>query len=163
MAMTSDQSTRGKPITGRTVLACFLGFFGIVFVANFFLVRAAVTSFGGVETASSYQAGLEFTRESAAAQAQDARHWQVAAHLAGGEFDVSARDAAGQPLTGLDIAVRLHHPTDRRLDQVIEPERTGAGQWHADTTPPPGQWDLVIELSRDGERLFRSSNRVVTR
>ncbi|MCJ8142736.1 FixH family protein [Ancylobacter sp. A5.8] len=163
MAMSSDHTSTGKPITGRTVLACFLGFFGIVFGANFFLVRAAVTSFGGVETESSYKAGLEFTRESAAAQAQEARHWQVAAHLAAGELDVSARDADGQPLTSLDIAVRLHHPTDRRLDQAVDPERIGAGRWRAAAAVPPGQWDLVIELSRDGERLFRSSNRVVTR
>ena len=27
----------------------------------------------------------------------------------------------------------------------------------------PGQWDLIIDLSRDGERVFRSRSRVTLR
>ena len=36
------------------------------------MIRCAVTTFGGVETESAYQAGLAFKRETAAARAQDA-------------------------------------------------------------------------------------------
>jgi hypothetical protein len=36
----------------------------------------------------------------------------------------------------------------------------GAGLFRGTTAAAAGQWDLVIELSRDGERLFRSKNRV---
>ena len=34
------------------------------------------------------------------------------------------------------------------------------GQFHGHSAPLAGQWDLVIELSRDGARMFRSRNRV---
>jgi len=153
----------GRQITGRFVLACFLGFFGVVFVANFFLVRAALTSFGGVETESAYQAGLQFRQESEAAAAQAALHWQVDAHIEPGRLDVTARDAQGRPLTGVELAATLHHPTDRRFDETLDPVRVGAGQWHAGDEVKAGQWELVLELSRDGERLFRSTNRVLVR
>jgi hypothetical protein len=36
-----------------------------------------------------------------------------------------------------------------------------AGQFRGTAGALAGQWDLVIELSRDGTRLFRSRNRVV--
>ncbi|TCK30502.1 nitrogen fixation protein FixH [Ancylobacter aquaticus] len=153
----------GRPLTGRTVLICFLAFFGVIFTANFFLVRAAVTSFGGVETESSYKAGLAFRAESEAAAAQEARHWQVDAHVEPGRVDVSARDAAGRPIADAVLAVTLQHPTNRRLDVTLDPVRVSAGRWRADDTVASGQWELVIELSREGERLFRSTNRVVIR
>ena len=153
----------GRPLTGRMVLACFVGFFGVVFLANFILVRAALSSFGGVETESSYKAGLVFAQEADAAARQAALHWQVAAHVADGAFEVSARDAAGRLLPDLAIAVVLHHPTDRRLDIVIDAEPAGIGVWRAAPAVPPGQWELMIDLSRHGERQFRSQNRVWTR
>lgn len=153
----------GRPLTGRTVLACFLGFFGVVFTANFFLVRAAMTSFGGVETESSYKAGLAFRQESEAAAAQARLHWQVDAHIEPGRLDISARDAQGLPLTDVALSAALHHPTDRRFDVTLDPVQLAAGQWRASDAVTSGQWELVIELSRDGERLFRSTNRVLVR
>ena len=160
---TPPSATPGRPLTGLHVLMIFLGFFGVIFAVNFYMVRAAVTSFGGVETESSYKAGLAFTQESNAANAQAARHWKVEAHLVRGRLDVTARDAQGQPLTGLDLTLALHHPTDRRFDEELEAIPTGAGQWRASPAEAPGQWDLVIELARNGERLFRSTNRVIVR
>lgn len=160
---TSLDGTGGRPLTGRTVLLCFIGFFGVVFTANFFLVRAAVTSFGGVETESSYQAGLVFRQESEAAAAQDSLGWKVEAHVAPGRLDVAARDADGRALSGVTLAAALHHPTDRRLDVTLDPEKVGAGQWRASDAVMAGQWELVLEFSRDGERLFRSTNRVIVR
>lgn len=161
--MTARDEHKVRPLTGRTVLICFIAFFGVVFTANFFLVRAALTTFGGVETESSYKAGLAFKAESEAAAAQAARHWQVDAHVEPGRLDVAARDAAGRPLTDVALSATLRHPTDRRFDVTLDPVKVGAGQWRASDTINAGQWELVIELSRDGERLFRSTNRVVIR
>ncbi|CAA0113461.1 Uncharacterised protein [Starkeya nomas] len=153
----------GRPLTGRTVLICFIAFFGVVFGANFLLVRAAVTSFGGVETESAYKAGLAFRQESEAAAAQDARNWKVEAHVEPGRLDVAARDAQGRPLADVALTAVLQHPTDRRLDVTLDPVPVSAGLWRASDEVTAGQWELVIEFSRDGERLFRSTNRVIVR
>jgi nitrogen fixation protein FixH len=147
------------------VLFCLIAFFAVVALANGILVRAAVTSFGGVETASSYQAGMAFAREIEAARAQDERHWQVKAKVLPGagitRLEIDARDAAGQPLAGLQASAQLAHPTDRRADRMVSLSEAASGQFRGTAGAMAGQWDIVIELSRDGTRLFRSRNRVV--
>ena len=111
---------------------------------------------------------MAFAREEAAAEAQQARHWRITAALrpeAGGptQIELSARDRAGQPLTGLNATVALHHPNDRRLDRRVAMQADGPGRFRGAVAPHPGQWDLVIELARDGERLFSSKERVILR
>lgn len=154
-----------RPLSGRTVLICLIAFFAVVSLANGIIIRAAVTTFGGVETSSSYQAGLAFARETAAVRAQDALHWQVKARVEPGAdrtlVEIDARDAAGAPLSGLQADVNLAHPTDRRSDHRVTLSEGASGRFRGTAQPIAGQWDVVIELSRDGERLFRSRNRVV--
>jgi nitrogen fixation protein FixH len=59
--------------------------------------------------------------------------------------------------------VRLAHPTDRRLDQAVAMVGDGAGHFRGAAAFAAGQWDLVIDLDRNGERMFRSRNRVILR
>jgi nitrogen fixation protein FixH len=156
--------TPPRPLTGRAVLLCLLGFFGVVALANAIMIRAAVSTFGGVETSSSYQAGLAFEREVASAQAQDALHWLVKAKVRPATdalvVEIDARDAAGRPLAGLDASMVLHHPTDRRADQTVALAEDTTGHFRGATALISGQRDVLIELSRGGERMFRSQSRV---
>src|SRR4051794_41770775 len=72
-------SADGRPsreVTGRMVLVGLVAFFAAVAGVNAVMIWAAVSTFGGVDTESSYQAGLAFARETAAVAAQDALHWQ---------------------------------------------------------------------------------------
>ena len=57
-------------LTGRMVLACLVAFFAIVFGVNAIMIRAAMSTFGGVETQNAYQAGLAFNHQQADALAQ---------------------------------------------------------------------------------------------
>ena len=163
-------NTRRKPheLTGKHVLFCFLGFFALVFAVNAVMVKAATSTFGGVETTSSYKAGLMFEKEVARAGQQDALNWQVRGKLGrgrGGEavLDLSARDAKGVSLSGLTAEARLAHPADERLDHVIALSTTGAGQFHGQTQAQPGQWELIVDLYRDETRVFRSRSRITLR
>jgi len=156
-----------RQLTGRTVLLCLMAFFAVVSIANAILIRAATSTFGGVETSSSYQAGLAFARETAAAHAQDELHWLVRANVrpAGGQtvVTVDATDTGGRPLTGLQATARLAHPTNARSDKAVTLGESTSGRFAGTTEIMAGQWDLIIELSRDGQRMFRSRNRVVLR
>ena len=150
------------------MLLCLLAFFAVVASVNAVMMTAAVTTFSGVETKNAYQAGVTFAREEAAAEAQDSRHWRVNSslrHEANGltQVELSAQDRAGRPLAGLEATVSLNHPNDRRLDRTVTMQANAAGHFGGVVTPSPGQWDLVIELSRDGERLFRSKERIILR
>ena len=151
-------------VTGRMVFAGLVAFFAVVLGVNAIMIHAAVSTFGGVETESSYRAGLAFAREAATVAAQDARHWTVTAQAAiegdATVVEVTARDASGRPITNLAATASLAHPTDRRADHAVPLVSQGAGRFRGTTAASAGQWDLVIELSRDDERLFRSKNRV---
>lgn len=157
-----------RELTGRVVLIILLAFFAVVVGVNVVLMRAAATTFGGLETESSYKAGLAFKQEASLAHAQDERAWKVDANLvrlrdAGAQFEISTRDAKGQPIPHLDLVLTLAHPTDKRLDRVIATGEIATGRFRGVADVPAGQWELVIELSQNGERMFRSRNRVVLR
>lgn len=157
-----------RELTGLAVLLCFLGFFGVVFAVNALLVQAATSTFGGLETGSSYKAGLMFAQELAQAEQQEARHWRVDGKLArdrggGAVLELSARDDRGAPLSGLTAQARLAHPADARLDHAIALDRNGAGAFHGETPAQPGQWELIVDLYRGEERVFRSRSRVTLR
>jgi nitrogen fixation protein FixH len=158
-----------KPLTGRTVLFCLLGFFGVVIGINMAMLKLAIDTLPGTEVDSAYGASLAYNGEIQAAAAQAARGWSVVGRVerdADGRaaVKVEARDANNAPLTGLIFSARLSRPLDKRADRstvLIEHE---AGIYRAPTTDiAPGQWDLVIEADRGSERLFLSRNRLILR
>jgi nitrogen fixation protein FixH len=146
------------------VLVGLVAFFAAVAGVNAVMIWAAVSTFGGVETESSYQAGLAFARETAAVAAQDALHWRVQAKVSGSAgatlVEVVATDAAGSPVRGLQAEARLVHPNDKRADRLVALDEGAPGQFRGSSPPLVGQWALVIELTRERTRMFRSRNRV---
>ena len=160
------QSTGEWRLTGRMVLLMLIGFFGLVTIVNVVMIRAAISTFGGVDTPSSYQAGLAYKADEAAAAAQNARHWSVEAHLtparAAAEIvTIEVLDDAGVPVTNAEVAARLAHPIDERRDIAFAVTEIDAGTYSGTAPAGPGQWFLAIEIRKNGERLFRSQNRVV--
>ena len=152
-----------RPLTGRAVLFMLLGFFGLVIAVNIVMVRAAISTFGGVDTPSSYQAGLAFKADEAAAAAQDSRGWTVNAKLApasGGEsvaIEVPTRPAgrsAEQYLT-----VRLAHPIDERRDVTVAMSEIAAGSYRGKVAAETGQW-ILDHRHRQGRPAPRSARAI---
>lgn len=156
-----------KEVTGRMVLICLVAFFTVVAGINALMTVLAVSTFGGVETESSYKAGLAFAREMSASRAQDALRWRVQATVTPQSerqrIELLAQDADGRPLTGISASARLSHPADRREDVTVDLYETSAGRYIGNAAPADGQWYIIVELTRNGERVFRSRNRVVVR
>ncbi len=166
--MGPSRTGRPREITGWTVLGLTVAFFAVVVGVNAFMAHEALSTFGGVDTESSYRAGQLFEREVALAKAQDAQHWQVEAKVTPAPdgtalLDIVARDASGAPLAGMTATAVFARPTDQRLDRAVAVTEDAAGRFHGSAAIAAGQWDLLIELSRQGDRLFRSKNRVVLR
>jgi nitrogen fixation protein FixH len=156
----------GFRLTGRMVFACLVVFFATVVAVNVVMIRAAISTFGGLETANPYQAGLAFNRDHAAAQAQDGRAWKVTANLVRrsgdiAELSVKLHDSNGHPITGVALAATLAHPADARRDQSITLVQRAAGEFVGTADVPPGFWDLIIDASHDGTDMFRSRSRVL--
>ena len=159
-------SAHSRPfrVTGRFALACIVGFFLTVATVNAVMIRFAVTTFGGVETESSYKAGLAFKAETAASAVQERLGWKVDVCIdprsEGAKVHVTIRDAAGAPVPGLEITVNAAHPADRRRDTVLATLELSSGSFVASAPPGLGRRILTIEFTRNGERIFRSVNRV---
>ncbi len=159
-------ATGGREITGRFVLFCMLGFFGVIIAVNLTMARFAISTFGGVETKNAYSAGLAYARELADSRAQDARHWKVDARVhrtADGKarVELSALDKAGAPLGALTPVLVFRHPTDARRDHEVAMNFLEPGSYSGLSELPPGLWVLRLELMRDGERVFRSTSKVM--
>jgi nitrogen fixation protein FixH len=154
-----------KELTGRKVLAMLVAFFGLVMLVNFFMMKAAISTFGGVETKSSYEAGRTFEGEVAKAAAQAARDWQVSEHLSPSGSDqmlsIDLRDAEGTPVTGVEVAARLVHPVDERNDIAFALSETGPGTYSGKAGVPAGVWEIDLLVARGDDQLFRSKNRVI--
>jgi nitrogen fixation protein FixH len=166
MPMTASSST-ARPITGRFVLIVTVAFFAVVISVNVVMMRLAIATLPGTEVDSAYSASLAYQKEIQAAQQQDRRDWKVDAHLernADGtaQLNVGAKAPGDAPLAGLSVFARLERPTDRRADRPFDVSENGGGIYRGIAHGvAPGQWDLVIEADRDGQRLFLSRNRVV--
>ncbi len=156
---------RSGELTGGRVLLMLIAFFGVVMVVNFAMVKAAISTFGGVDTKSSYEAGRQFKAEEAKAAAQDALNWQVSEHIAlaedGQVLSVDIRDARGVPVSGIDVAAKLGHPVDERRDVAVALSETTAGAYRGVAIVTPGVWLIDLVVTRDGTQLFRSRNRVL--
>ena len=63
MTATTEESDRGRRLTGQGVFLWLFAFFGITFAVNGVFIYFAVSTFPGVEVASSYKAGQEFEGE----------------------------------------------------------------------------------------------------
>ena len=157
----------GRPITGRFVLVVLLCFFAVVISVNMVMMRLAIATLPGTDVDSAYSAGLAYQKEIQAAQRQIDRNWQVDAHIerlrdGTTRLNLGARSADGKPLAGLSVFGRLERPTDRRADQAFDVSETGGGDYVGVARGiAAGQWDLVIEADRGGQRLFLSRNRVI--
>jgi len=159
-------AARGRVLTGRAVLIWLLAFFAVVFTANGVMMKFAVDTMSGTEVDSAYRASIAFNAEAQAARRQDERGWRVSGNVArdgdsGAVVRVEARDKAGVPLTGLAFSAALERPTDKRADRRIALVELQTGLYGGKAVEvAPGQWDLVLEAERGGERLFVSKTRV---
>ncbi|MBK5959095.1 nitrogen fixation protein FixH [Rhodoplanes elegans] len=167
----TETASGGRPLTGRRVAIYILAFFGVVIGVNGVMMKLAVDTLPGTVVDSAYRASLAYNKEIAAAHEQVSRGWQVAAHVErvaerdGGHkasVRIEARDATDKPVSGLVVTARLARPTDRRDDRTLEIAERGIGIYRGEAEDvAAGQWDLVIEAARGGDRVYLSKNRVV--
>jgi nitrogen fixation protein FixH len=144
-----------------------LAFFGVVIGVNMIMMKLAILTLPGTEVDSAYSASLAYEHEIAAAHDQNARNWQIDAHIqrspdGGATLHVEARDSSGKPMSGLKFQGRFERPTDRRADQPVALAETGIGIYRGSAPLiASGQWDLVLEGDAAGRRMFLSKNRML--
>lgn len=153
-------------LKGWHVLAALIAFFAVIFAINATMIVAAIRTMPGTAVGSAYEASQRFNRRLEAIVAQDHLGWQVdigTTNLrAGGTVSVEVRDRGGLIVSGLDARVRIGRPAIAGLDRDYILAETVGGRYVAALPPhAPGQWQVALELSRNGERIFTSTRRVL--
>lgn len=149
----------------------FVAAFGVVIAVNGVMIKLAVDSFSGLDTAHPYERGLEYNDTLAAARAQEALGWQVDFNAMpvdrestmGRPIAVEARflDRGGRALTGLAVRARLVRPAATGHDVELILTERGGGRYAATTVLPlAGQWDLRIVAEGD-DAGWQSSRRLL--
>jgi nitrogen fixation protein FixH len=153
-------------LSGLTVLLSLVGFFTVVIGVNVAMMTLAISTMPGTEVESPYLAGIKYNAEISAARAQEARGWRMTSHVERADdgravVTIEARDRDGAPLPGLALSARLARPTDKRADRIFTLGERSAGRYFGEASDvAAGIWDLEVEADRDGERRFRSKNRI---
>ena len=138
-----------RPLTGRHVLAMFVGGFGIIIAVNVALAVNAVRTFPGLEVANSYVASQEFE---ARRSAQQALGWQADAAYETGVLTLHVTGEGGRALDPTLFAATIGRPTMRAADAPISFDATG----EAPIDLAPGRWRLDLHTSGDAPAFAQS-------
>jgi nitrogen fixation protein FixH len=149
------------PGRGRWVPYAFVGFFGVVLVANSIMLYIAFSTWTGLAADQAYDRGIRYNEELAAASAQDALGWTADyAFTDMGDRHVRVALAlateTGVPVEGGVVSAKFVRPTHYGHDFTIrlESDREGGFVGEAEL-PLSGQWEvrLTAETAQGSWRL----------
>lgn len=149
-------------ITGRMVFFMLVAFFAVVASVNFYMMSVALRTMPGIDVKSSYESSQNYNRDIQRAREQSLRGWQAdVTFIEKGTrtITISMKDKNGEPVKGLDMAVRFAHPSDRKADHTTRLSELSPGQYTGDAAPR-GVWDLQIEAQHGGNVMFKSQSRL---
>lgn len=154
-----------RSVTGRHVLIGLVVFFGVMFVANGFLVYYAVSTFSGGDRPNPYRSGLNYNETIADAEQQAALGWSTKADYDEGASRLTLRftDAAEAPVTGLSLSGTLGRPAVDTHDRAVTFREWSEGTYVSDVTLDPGNWVLSVESSKQegGSPVYRLKKRLI--
>jgi nitrogen fixation protein FixH len=154
-----------RPLTGGKVFMLLSLFFGVVAAADATMIFVAMKTFRGEETSRAYEKGLAYNLDIAVAREQAARDWKVEASILRRSrnesiVSVALRDAAGVPITGLDVSASIRSPVDATKDQSLTLAEIEPGLYEAPAIIEAGWRDLLVIAERDRKPAFRSKSRI---
>jgi nitrogen fixation protein FixH len=121
-----------------------------------------------LQTQRPYETGLKFNHSIKSAQIQQEQHWQVSSRyerLPDGRVNLSLslRDNQGKAVDDVQSKVTLVSPVTAANDVRFDLVSQGAGDFGGTAKVDAGQWDLVIEIVKDKQEVFRSVSRISLR
>lgn len=156
-----------RPITGRTVLFGFIGFFGVIFAVNGAFVYFALDSWPGLRFSNAYERGLNYNKILAEAETQASLKWQSAVSVtrdAQNRVWLEARIQAddGTPVSDLKLEVAISRPTNEFGDATLNLTTAAPGIYRAQAAlPAPGRWQAELHARRDGAMIYKMTHEIM--
>lgn len=134
---------------------------GVVIGVNVLMAVLAIRSFPGNVGSDGFTLSNRYNQVMQSARADQGRGWSVLADLAGDRPRIVMRGRDGALLEGAEVQVAARRPLGADASLPLAMSRQGAGVHVAVTgLPAPGQWDLTIAVTDNGETLT-TTQRVV--
>lgn len=149
--------------TGKHVLIAMIVFFGVIIVANTFMITLGIKTFPGEDTKQSYRQGLEYDQTIAKRQKQIASGWQ--AHISitnNGNLVLKITDANGDAVKGLKATGTLKHLAKTDLDHELKFAQSAEGTYiaHVDKTLFGQEWLLFTSAQKTDGTSFDTRNKI---
>lgn len=136
---------------GKRALIGILAFFGVVFTADGILITVGMNSHDGLVEKNYYQKGLHYDQSIQAKKRQAELGWAFALtpppRTGQAPLEIRLTDAAGQPLSGLQVSASLRRPAQDGYDQDLQLQEVAPGTYRAEVNLPlAGLWDLHAQV-----------------
>lgn len=144
----------------------FVGFFGVVVLANGIMAAVAFGTWTGLTTTRAYQEGVAYNETLAERANQAGLGWRVAVAVersaeGPAQVMVEISDAAGQPVLADGVQARFVRPTHGGFDREASLTATGKGRFGATVALPlAGQWEVRLTVTR-GADIFETRRRIM--
>jgi nitrogen fixation protein FixH len=136
---------------------------GVVVLVNAGMVFAALHGFPGQAGSEDFALSNHYDAVLQRAEQDAALGWTVKASADGAGLPVvtlTRRD--GRPLQGASLQVDAERPLGAREERHLMFRELAAGQYVADAVlPEPGQWDLTIAASAEGNSIAATRRIIV--
>lgn len=137
----------------RKIFFWILGsFFGVIFIANIFLVYYANSSWTGLSTTDAYEKGLAYNTTIAESQKSMALGWNGDINFSKisakkGSVSLAVKDSNGNSLTGASVTAKIIRPTLAGYDASHQMLEKQSGLYSSEVIfPLEGLWDIEITV-----------------
>lgn len=161
--MTPAKPVKEKQFSGWHALACFFGFFALMFAVNGVFLYQAITSFPGEDTPKSYLQGLNYNATLADRAAQTETGWRAEIGMEDKQFLFRLKDEDGNPVGGLRAVVTFRRRATTQADTHFDLRGTDAGEYAIWVERlSSGQWEASVTVyDVDSDHLRFSARKMV--
>lgn len=153
-----EEKTQRKD--GRTVLFCFLGFFGVVATMDAVFVTTAIRTQTGIVTEHAYEKGLSYNSIIDEADRQKEAGFTGQIDLLDGKTILfRLADRSGKPLSGASVTAHILRSVQQGYDFDTPLTENERGAYQANVTfPMEGLWNINIEAVWQGHPYYISQS-----
>lgn len=158
-----SRNGRGRPGTFQPWPWAIAGLFVVFFAVQFFLIWKVSKGFEGPDDMQYYRHGLEYGQVVRQQARQRELGWKLTTNLpprgglrSGAPFplQLSLRNAAGMPLPGARVDLKVGRPATRREDRRMGLAEASAGVYGTSVEVGPGTWDFQFTVRHGGETVL---------
>jgi nitrogen fixation protein FixH len=135
-----------KHLSGRSVLAILIAFFGVVFAVNGYFAFAAINTYSGVVAQEPYRKGLTYNRRIQAGERQVDLGWTAELNAnRDGDTRLVLADSDGRPVSGLTVRAILGRPSTGKFDRALAFVEIAPGNYLSTEVPlDDGNWIVTL-------------------